>query len=58
VITADEAPRGGRKTALKIEHRQAALLNVLHDVKVPGGQAHRRQTTWIDGRDSITTTCG
>jgi acetyl-CoA synthetase len=32
VITADEAPRGGRKTPLK-DNVDKALLHVLHDVK-------------------------
>jgi acetyl-CoA synthetase len=50
VITADEAPRGGRKTALK-SNTDAALLNVLHEVKVLVVKRTGGQTTWIDGRD-------
>jgi acetyl-CoA synthetase len=50
VITADEAPRGGRKTALK-SNTDAALLNVLHEVKVLVVKRTGGQTTWIEGRD-------
>jgi acetyl-CoA synthetase len=50
VITADDAPRGGRKTALK-SNVDAALLNVLHEVKVLVVKRTGGQTTWIDGRD-------
>ena len=42
VITADEAPRGGRRTPLKA-NADKALLHCLHDVKLPGGEAHRRR---------------
>jgi acetyl-CoA synthetase len=50
VITADEAPRGGRKTALK-SNTDAALLNVLHEVKVLVVKRTGGQTTWVQGRD-------
>jgi acetyl-CoA synthetase len=50
VITADYAPRGGRKTPLK-SNTDAALLNVLHEVKVLVVKRTGGQTTWIDGRD-------
>jgi acetyl-CoA synthetase len=50
VITADYAPRGGRKTPLK-SNVDAALLNVLHDGQGAGGQAHRRPDHLDDGRD-------
>ena len=50
VITADEAPRGGRKTPLK-SNTDAALLHVAHDCKVLVVKRTGGQTTWIDGRD-------
>ncbi len=50
VITADEAPRGGRKTPLK-SNTDAALLNVMHDCKVLVVKRTGGQTTWVDGRD-------
>ena len=50
VITADYAPRGGRKTPLK-SNTDAALLHVIHDPKVLMVRRTREQTTWVDGRD-------
>lgn len=50
VITADEAPRGGRKTALK-SNTDAALLHCKDDVKCLVVRRTGGQTTWIDGRD-------
>jgi acetyl-CoA synthetase len=50
VITADYAPRGGRKTALK-SNTDTALLHVIHDPKVLMVRRTGEQTTWIDGRD-------
>jgi acetyl-CoA synthetase len=50
VITADEAPRGGRKTALKTNTDQA-LLHVIHDCKCLVVKRTGGQTTWVDGRD-------
>jgi len=50
VITADEAPRGGRKTPLK-SNTDAALLHVVHECKVLVVKRTGGQTTWIDGRD-------
>ncbi|MEM1130562.1 MAG: acetate--CoA ligase [Pseudomonadota bacterium] len=50
VITADEAPRGGRKTALKTNTDQA-LVGVLHDCKCLVVKRTGGQTTWMDGRD-------
>lgn len=50
VITADEAPRGGRKTALK-SNADAALLHCSDDVKCLVVKHTGGQTTWIDGRD-------
>src|SRR6056297_1184096 len=50
VITADYAPRGGRQTALK-SNADAALLNVLHEVKMLVVKRTGGQTTWVDGRD-------
>ena len=47
VITADEAPRGGRNTALK-SNTDAALLNVLHDCKCLVVKRTGGQTTWTD----------
>ncbi|MDJ0820832.1 MAG: acetate--CoA ligase [Paracoccaceae bacterium] len=50
VITADEAPRGGRKTPLK-SNADAALLHCADDVKCLVVKRTGGQTTWIDGRD-------
>ena len=50
VITADEAPRGGRATALKTNTDQA-LLHVTHDCKCLVVKRTGAQTTWVDGRD-------
>ena len=50
VITADEAPRGGRKTALKINADQA-LNHVAHDCKCLVVKRTGGQVTWVDGRD-------
>ena len=50
VITADEAPRGGRKTALK-SNADAALLHTKDTVKCLVVKRTGGQTTWIDGRD-------
>ncbi|MFV0333861.1 MAG: acetate--CoA ligase, partial [Tropicimonas sp.] len=50
VITADYAPRGGRKTPLK-SNTDAALLHCIHEPKVLMVRRTREQTTWIDGRD-------
>jgi len=50
VITADEAPRGGRKTALK-SNTDAALLHCSDKVRCLVVKHTGGQTTWIDGRD-------
>ena len=50
VITADHAPRGGRKTPLKA-NTDAALLHCKDTVKVLVVKRTGDQTTWIDGRD-------
>jgi acetyl-CoA synthetase len=50
VITADEAPRGGRKTALK-SNTDAALLHCSDDVKCLVVKHTGGQTTWVEGRD-------
>ena len=50
VITADEAPRGGRKTALKSNTDQA-LLHCKDSVKCLVVKRTGGQTTWVDGRD-------
>ncbi len=50
LITADEAPRGGRKTALKTNADQA-LVHVVHDCKCLVVKRTGGQTTWVDGRD-------
>ncbi|MBL9059101.1 MAG: acetate--CoA ligase [Mangrovicoccus sp.] len=50
VITADEAPRGGRKTALKANADQA-LLHCKDSVKLLVVKRTGGQTTWVDGRD-------
>ena len=50
VITADHAPRGGRKTPLKA-NTDAALLHCKDSVKCLVVKRTGDQTTWIDGRD-------
>ncbi|MEM9012307.1 MAG: acetate--CoA ligase [Pseudomonadota bacterium] len=50
VITADEAPRGGRKTALK-SNADAALLRCDDHVKCLVVARTGGETTWVDGRD-------
>ncbi|MDJ0994542.1 MAG: acetate--CoA ligase [Dinoroseobacter sp.] len=50
VITADTAPRGGRKTALK-SNADAALLHCKDTVKCLVVKRTGDQTTWVDGRD-------
>ncbi|GLK64604.1 acetate--CoA ligase (plasmid) [Paracoccus kondratievae] len=50
VITADTAPRGGRKTALK-SNTDAALLHCSDRVRCLVIKHTGDQTTWIDGRD-------
>ncbi|PRY22623.1 acetyl-coenzyme A synthetase [Aliiruegeria haliotis] len=50
VITADYAPRGGRKTPLK-SNTDAALLHCIHDPSVLVVRRTGEQTTWVDGRD-------
>ncbi|MGY6634994.1 MAG: acetate--CoA ligase [Alkalilacustris sp.] len=50
VITADEAPRGGRKTALK-SNADAALLRCSDKVRCLVVKHTGGQTTWVDGRD-------
>jgi acetyl-CoA synthetase len=50
VITADHAPRGGRKTALKSNTDQA-LLACKDTVKCLVVRRTGEQTTWIEGRD-------
>ena len=50
VITADTAPRGGRRTALK-SNADAALLHCSDDVKCLVVKHTGDQTTWVDGRD-------
>ena len=50
VITADEAPRGGRKTPLKT-NADKALLHCDEDVKCLVVKRTGGQTTWVDGRD-------
>ncbi|QHQ36795.1 acetate--CoA ligase [Algicella marina] len=50
VITADEAPRGGRKTALK-SNTDAALLHCKDRVKCLVVKHTGGQTTWTEGRD-------
>ncbi|MGB0959098.1 MAG: acetate--CoA ligase [Halocynthiibacter sp.] len=50
VITADEAPRGGRKTALK-SNTDAALLHCKDKVRCLVVKRTGGQTTWVDGRD-------
>ncbi|WP_410217871.1 acetate--CoA ligase [Paracoccus sp. (in: a-proteobacteria)] len=50
VITADTAPRGGRKTALK-SNADAALLHCSDRVRCLVVKHTGDQTTWIEGRD-------
>ncbi|MGB3314565.1 MAG: acetate--CoA ligase [Albidovulum sp.] len=50
VITADTAPRGGRRTALK-SNADAALLHCDDKVKCLVVKHTGDQTTWIEGRD-------
>ncbi|WPY96281.1 acetate--CoA ligase (plasmid) [Limimaricola variabilis] len=50
VITADEAPRGGRKTPLKTNTDQA-LLHCNEGVKCLVVRRTGGQTSWVDGRD-------
>ncbi|WP_204114752.1 acetate--CoA ligase, partial [Shimia biformata] len=50
VITADTAPRGGRKTALKTNADQA-LLHCSEKVRCLVVKHTGDQTTWVDGRD-------
>ncbi|MBR9653524.1 AMP-binding protein, partial [Thalassovita aquimarina] len=50
IITADHAPRGGRKTPLKA-NADAALLHCKDTVKCLVVKRTGDQTTWIDGRD-------
>jgi acetyl-CoA synthetase len=50
VITADEAPRGGRNTPLKSNADQA-LLHTDDDVKLLVVKRTGGQTTWVEGRD-------
>ncbi len=50
LITADTAPRGGRRTALKA-NADAALLHCSDKVRCLVVKHTGDQTTWIDGRD-------
>jgi acetyl-CoA synthetase len=50
VITADFGPRGGKKTPLK-HNVDAALLHVMHAVKVMMVRRTGDQVSWVDGRD-------
>ncbi|MBI1416491.1 MAG: acetate--CoA ligase [Limimaricola sp.] len=50
VITADTAPRGGKRTALK-SNTDAALLHCSDRVRCLVVKHTGDQTTWIDGRD-------
>ena len=50
VITADEAPRGGRRTALK-SNADAALLHCSDKVRCLVVKHTGGQTTWVQGRD-------
>ncbi|MFV0333795.1 MAG: AMP-binding protein, partial [Tropicimonas sp.] len=50
LITADEAPRGGRRTALK-SNADAALLHCSDKVKCLVVKHTGGQTTWAEGRD-------
>ncbi|SDE25637.1 acetyl-CoA synthetase [Paracoccus isoporae] len=50
VITADTAPRGGRRTALK-SNADAALLHCSDKVRCLVVKHTGDQTTWVEGRD-------
>jgi acetyl-CoA synthetase len=50
VITADWAPRGGKKTGLK-DNTDKALLHCSDKVKVLVVKRTGDQTSWVDGRD-------
>ncbi|MEX0971234.1 MAG: acetate--CoA ligase [Paracoccaceae bacterium] len=50
LITADEAPRGGRKTPLK-SNADAALLHCSDSVRCLVAKHTGGQTTWTEGRD-------
>jgi acetyl-CoA synthetase len=50
IITADEAPRGGRVTPLK-SNADAALLHCSDKVRCLVVKHTGGQTTWVDGRD-------
>ncbi|ROU00321.1 acetate--CoA ligase [Histidinibacterium lentulum] len=50
VITADYAPRGGKKTALK-SNTDKALLHAKDSVKVLMVRRTGEQTSWVQGRD-------
>ncbi|MFK7963805.1 MAG: acetate--CoA ligase [Burkholderiaceae bacterium] len=50
LITADEAPRGGRNTALK-SNADAALQRCDGQVKMAVVKRTGGQTTWVEGRD-------
>jgi acetyl-CoA synthetase len=50
VITADEAPRGGRRTGLK-SNADAALLRCSDKVRCMVVKHTGGQTTWVQGRD-------
>ncbi|MCG6110831.1 MAG: acetate--CoA ligase [Paracoccus sp.] len=50
VITADSAPRGGRRTALK-SNADAALLHCSDKVRCLVVKHTGDQTTWVEGRD-------
>ena len=50
VITADTAPRGGRRTALK-SNTDAALLHCSDKVRCLVVKHTGDQTTWVEGRD-------
>jgi acetyl-CoA synthetase len=50
VITADWAPRGGKKTGLK-DNTDKALLHCSDKVRVLVAKRTGDQTSWVDGRD-------
>ncbi len=50
LVTADEAPRGGRRTALK-SNADAALLRCAEHVKMAVVKHTGGQTTWTESRD-------
>jgi acetyl-CoA synthetase len=54
IITADEAPRGGRNTPLKTNADQA-LIHCADTVKCLVVKRTGGQTTWVDGRDYDAT---